>query len=117
MNAELTFLNALQALRTPALDGVMRFFTHLGDSGFVWLALTALLLAFRRTRRAGWVLAAALLFDAVLCNILLKPMVGRIRPCHKLQPHCYVKGRLLPVPPSETLLQSSYPYRTLLLIS
>ena len=43
MNAELTFLNALQALRTPALDGVMRFFTHLGDSGFVWLALTALL--------------------------------------------------------------------------
>lgn len=81
MNAELTFLNALQALRTPALDGVMRFFTHLGDSGFVWLVLTALLLAFRRTRRAGWVLAAALIFDAVLCNILLKPMVGRIRPC------------------------------------
>ena len=74
MNAELTFLNALQALRTPALDGVMRFFTHLGDSGFVWVALTALLLAFRRTRRAGWVLAAALLFDAVLCNILLKPL-------------------------------------------
>ena len=70
MNAELTFLNALQALRTPALDGFMRFFTHLGDSGFVWLALTALLLAFRRTRRAGWVLAAALIFDAVLCNIL-----------------------------------------------
>ena len=59
MNAELTFLNALQALRTPALDGVMRFFTHLGDSGFIWLAL----------------------FDAVLCNILLKPMAGRIRPC------------------------------------
>ena len=81
MNAELIFLNALQALRTPALDGVMRFFTHLGDSGFVWLVLTALLLAFRRTRRAGWVLAAALLFDAVLCNILLKPVVGRIRPC------------------------------------
>ena len=81
MNAELTFLNALQTLRTPALDGVMHFFTHLGDSGFVWLALTALLLAFRRTRRAGWVLAAALIFDAVLCNILLKPLVGRIRPC------------------------------------
>ena len=56
MNAELTFLNALQTLRTPALDGVMHFFTHLGDSGFVWLVLTALLLAFRRTRRAGWVL-------------------------------------------------------------
>lgn len=54
----------------------MRFFTHLGDSGFVWLALTALLLAFRGTRWAGWVLAAALLFDAVLCNILLKPMGG-----------------------------------------
>ena len=81
MNAELTFLNALQAMHTPTLDGVMCFFTHLGDSGFVWAALTALLLVFRRTRRVGWVLAAALVFDAVLCNLLLKPLVARVRPC------------------------------------
>lgn len=81
MNVELTFLTALQSFHSPALDTVMLFFTHLGDSGFLWAALTAVLLVFRRTRRVGCVLAAALLVDAVLCNLILKPLVARVRPC------------------------------------
>ena len=81
MNAELTFLTTLQFLHSPALDAVMLFFTHLGDSGFVWAVLTAVLLTFRKTRRVGCVLAAALIFDAVLCNLLLKPLAARVRPC------------------------------------
>lgn len=52
MNAELSFLTALQGLHTPLLDAVMLFFTHLGDSGLVWLALAVLpvgvLIAFSR---------------------------------------------------------------------
>ena len=44
MNVELTFLTALQSFHSPALDTVMLFFTHLGDSGFIWAALTAVLL-------------------------------------------------------------------------
>ena len=81
MNVELTFLTALQSFHSPALDTVMLFFTHLGDSGFIRAALTAVLLVFRRTRQAGCVLAAALLIDVVLCNLLLKPLVARVRPC------------------------------------
>ena len=81
MNAELTFLTALQSLHSPMLDGVMCFTTHLGDSGLIWAALTAVLLMFRKTRRVGCVLAAALLIDAVLCNLFLKPLVARVRPC------------------------------------
>ena len=50
MNAELQFLTALQGLHTPARDAVMLFFTRLGNAGFVWIALAALLLLFRRTR-------------------------------------------------------------------
>ena len=73
MNAELTFLTALQSLHSPMLDGSMGFITRLGDSGILWVTLTALLLVFRKTRRVGCVLAAALLIDAVLCNLLLKP--------------------------------------------
>lgn len=84
MNAELTFLTALQGLHTPFWDAVMLFFTHLGDSGFVWIALTAVLLAFRKTRRAGCILAAALVLDLFFCNLLLKPLVHRIRPCDVL---------------------------------
>ena len=72
MNVELMLLTVLQGLRTQILDAGMLFFTHLGDAGFIWAALTAVLLVFRRTRRVGCVLAAALLIDAVLCNLLLK---------------------------------------------
>ena len=81
MNAELTFLTALQSLHSPMLDGSMGFITRLGDSGILWVTLTALLLVFRKTRRVGCVLAAALLIDAVLCTLLLKPLVARVRPC------------------------------------
>ena len=63
MNAELTFLTALQSLHSPMLDGSMGFITRLGDSGILWVTLTALLLVFRKTRRVGCVLAAALLID------------------------------------------------------
>ena len=77
MNAELTFLTALQSLHSPMLDGSMGFITRLGDSGILWVTLTALLLVFRKTRRVGCVLAAALLIDAVLCNLLAYPAPGR----------------------------------------
>ena len=80
MNVELMLLTVLQGLRAQILDAGMLFFTHLGDAGFIWAALTAVLLVFRRTRRVGCVLAAALLVDAVLCNLILKPLVARIRP-------------------------------------
>ena len=44
MNAELTFLTALQSLHSPMLDGSMGFITRLGDSGILWVTLTAVLL-------------------------------------------------------------------------
>ena len=44
MNAELTFLQFLQSLHSPMLDGSMCFITRLGDSGILWVTLTAALL-------------------------------------------------------------------------
>ena len=44
MNAELTFLQFLQSLHSPMLDGSMGFITRLGDSGILWVTLTAALL-------------------------------------------------------------------------
>ena len=46
MNAELTFLQFLQSLHSPMLDGSMCFITRLGDSGILWVTLTAVLLVF-----------------------------------------------------------------------
>ncbi len=67
-------------LRVPALDGVMTFITHLGDTGAIWIALALVLLAIPRTRKAGVVCAAALMLNLVLTNIALKNIIQRIRP-------------------------------------
>ena len=69
-----------QYLRTPFGDFVMPLITALGNAGIVWIALCLLLLCFRKTRRAGIAMAFSLLVNLVVCNLLLKPLVGRVRP-------------------------------------
>lgn len=78
--ADQAVLLFLQELRTPALTAVLRFFTHLGDSGAVWIALCVVLLLFRSTRRGGVELALSLAVTAILCNLVLKPIIARERP-------------------------------------
>ena len=53
MSFEFTLLDALQALRCPVLDALAVFFDQAGAHGEIWIAFTVVLLAFRRTRRAG----------------------------------------------------------------
>ena len=60
MSFEFTLLDALQALRCPVLDALAVFFDQAGAHGEIWIAFTAVLLAFRRTRRAGLAMALAL---------------------------------------------------------
>ena len=60
MPFEFTLLDALQALRCPVLDALAVFFDQAGAHGEIWIAFTAVLLAFRRTRRAGLAMALAL---------------------------------------------------------
>lgn len=79
--AELAILNWIQAyLRCGLLDTMLPWVTHLCDHGEIWILLAAMLLAFPKTRRAGACVACALVLDLLLCNIWLKPMIGRIRP-------------------------------------
>ena len=78
---ELQILDWIQQMRTPVGDVWMVFISRLGNAGMIWILFTCLLLMIPRTRRWGAALAAALCLDAIICNILLKPMVCRIRPC------------------------------------
>lgn len=81
MSIEFQILDWIQTLRTPAFDAVMCAVTHLGDAGIVWIFLAVLLLSIPKTRKSGAVLVCAFAMDVVLCNIILKPVIGRIRPC------------------------------------
>ena len=62
----------VQAHRTPVLDGIMTFITSLGNGGFIWVLLTVGLLARKKTRKAGVMMAAALALNALIVNLLLK---------------------------------------------
>lgn len=78
---ELGILNWIQEnLRCGVLDAVMVPVSRICDHGEVWILLAAVLLAIPKTRKAGACLACGLLLDLLLCNLWLKPMIGRIRP-------------------------------------
>ena len=68
-------------LRSGVLDTLMIWITTLGNGGAIWLALAAVLLIRRKTRRAGACLLAAIAVTAVCCNLGLKPLIARPRPC------------------------------------
>ena len=68
MNIELKILDWFQTLHTPVLDKFMTSVTKLGNAGIFWI------------RKTGVVMAAALIIDLLLCNVLLKNFVARTRP-------------------------------------
>ncbi len=67
-------------IRNPLLTPFMKAITHLGDHGMFWIALTLILLCFRKTRKIGLCALFALLGSYVIDNLILKNLVNRIRP-------------------------------------
>ena len=77
---EIQILNWLQSLHTPILDKIMQLITHLGDMGIIWIILTIVMLLIPKTRKSGVIMAAALIVDVILCNVILKNLIARVRP-------------------------------------
>lgn len=67
-------------LRTDWLTPFMIRFTHLGDHGIIWIVIGVILLFPRKTRRAAITALIALICAHLLCNMVLKDYVARIRP-------------------------------------
>lgn len=79
---ELGILNWIQIhCRCAALDVLMPAVSLICNHGEVWIVLAVILLLNKKTRKSGTVLAVALLLDYLVCNMTLKPLIGRIRPC------------------------------------
>lgn len=66
--------------RCGVLDTLVPLVTHLGDGGWFWIALAVVLLIPKKTRKYGVAVAMALIFDLLLCNVTIKPLVQRVRP-------------------------------------
>ncbi len=77
---ELKILDSIQNIRNGFGDVFFPLITALGNGGVFWIALTLVLLCIKKTRRIGAVLTAALIINALVCNVILKPVVARTRP-------------------------------------
>lgn len=69
-----------ETLRADWLTPAMKAVTFLGEIGWFWIALAAVLCCFRPTRRAAVAAAVALLLSLLVNNLFLKPLVDRTRP-------------------------------------
>lgn len=78
---EFLFLHFIQSLRSENLDHFMLFVSSLGNFGAIWIALATLLLIIEKYRHSGLAVSIALLIDFVAVNLIIKPLVGRERPC------------------------------------
>lgn len=67
-------------LRSDFLDPIVKFITHSGDHGYLWIALLVILLCIPKTRRAALIGAVTLLLTFIVTNLCLKPLIGRTRP-------------------------------------
>lgn len=82
MNFDLGILDFIQShLRSDVLDFIMPLITKIGDGGILWICLSMILLLFRKTRKVGAAMAASLALEVLCCNVILKPLVARTRPC------------------------------------
>lgn len=69
-----------QQFRTPFGDALFPVVSFLGNSGLIWIVAAILLFAFRK-RKAGVVVALALVLSLLVGNWGLKLLVERPRPC------------------------------------
>ena len=63
-------------VRSGFLTPLLTFYTHLGDHGLVWIVLCAVLLCFKRTRKAGLAGLLALLLH--LPGNFLRLLLGQL---------------------------------------
>ena len=78
---DLPILDWIRAnMANPFLDKIMPIITVLGDAGIFWMICAAVLVFTKKYRRIGIGMAIAMAMGLVVCNMILKPTVGRIRP-------------------------------------
>lgn len=73
------FLDWLLSIRTETLNRYMIAITHLGTGGAIWL-FTTFILFYLGFRVESINIALALIFNGIVCNLLLKNILKRKRP-------------------------------------
>ena len=80
-SAELAILDWIQThLRCEFLDMAMPWISWTANHGEIWILLAVVLVLLKGQRRHGAAVAFGLTLDLIACNLVLKPLIGRLRP-------------------------------------
>ena len=81
MNWEIAFLEFLNnAFAQGNLDGIMIFFSNIGNYGLLWILAAMLMIPFKSWRKAGVTMLVALALGFIIGNLIMKPLIARLRP-------------------------------------
>jgi undecaprenyl-diphosphatase len=79
----------VDSIMSPALNVIMTFITHLGDTpGIIWFVLGICLMIPKKTRKLGVLVFAGLAVSSVINNLCLKEIIDRPRP-YNLDPQVW----------------------------
>lgn len=70
-------------LVSPILNHIMVFVSSIGEYGIVWLLSAFIMLIFKKTRKCGVFIIFALILAFISGEVIIKNVVGRIRPCYQ----------------------------------
>ena len=90
-------------LNADWLTPIMKGITFLAEDGIVLIILCILMILFKKTRRLGIICALSLALTFISCNLILKPLVDRVRPWITFQ----MVNALLP-PPEDASFPSGH---------
>lgn len=77
-------IKSIEKWHTPFLNKIMLFMTFLGDGGKVWFMIIALIFFFRKSVIELVCLLLGLGLGLLAAEGIVKRMVCRVRPCHKM---------------------------------
>lgn len=100
------FYNIVHSLHSTAADSIITpvatVVSFLGDNGMIWILLALVLMLFKKTRKIGVCVAAALVLDVIVVNGILKTVIDRARPWEmgdfEFITREYVDQRLISIP-------------------
>ena len=72
-------------VREPFMNPFWIYITSLGDGGIFWITLSLLLMIPKRTREIGAAALVSMALCALCTNIILKPLIARIRPSEVIE--------------------------------
>ncbi len=106
-NLEFKILYRIQNKYSPFWDNFAVILDALFKYGALLIVITAVFLYFKKTRRIGESMMISLILSLVVCNMFLKPLIGRTRP-FVLDPYVY----MLISPPTDGSFPSGHTYST-----